>query len=189
MLNQAGPLRDIRKGPIVIVPVEATGGLLALWKLTQPPAVGEEDVQPTVIVVIKQGDSAASCREEEVFVFVARNNRFGRQARFYGDVDIGRIVGSGRTGRVAPSPPRCQPRASRNLEHVPQAASAVHGRDYSGRANDEQRPCVSQHFCDLPGSSRKTCSTSLSGHGFNRAVRWTRGKRLQPLRGTARLRG
>ena len=79
--------RDIRKGSIAVVFEEARNRFLVFGKAFETPAVDDENIQPTVVVVVVESDAAAG-GFEKIFIFVlAAVEGFSVEARFFGYVE------------------------------------------------------------------------------------------------------
>src|SRR5581483_3226945 len=80
--------RDIGKGPVAVVLIEAADGRPARRPLRlEARPVDEEDVEPPVVVVINKGTAAAGSLEQESVPALAAEDRPGAQARLTRDVD------------------------------------------------------------------------------------------------------
>src|ERR1043166_1528524 len=74
--------------PVPIVLVKAAGWFVAFARLRlEARAVDQEDVQPSVVVVIEKRNPAARCLQEEPVLLLASEDRFGMQPRFARDVN------------------------------------------------------------------------------------------------------
>ena len=86
-MNQTGFGGHVGEGAVAIVLEKMPGGFLPRGKTFEAPAVYEENIQPTVVVVIVEGDTAAGGLEEiSIFVF-ATENSFGVEAGLASNVD------------------------------------------------------------------------------------------------------
>src|SRR5712692_4716258 len=80
---------DIRESSIAIVFEKVIGGFLACWKTFQARAVHEENVQPTVVVVIVESDATARGFEKVFVLVLAAKNGFDVEAGVARDVEEG----------------------------------------------------------------------------------------------------
>jgi hypothetical protein len=84
--GEAGFLRDIGEGAVAIVLEEMADRFLSLGKSLKAPAVVELDVEPVVLVVVKEG-RATACGFKQVFVAVfATEDGFDVEAGLFGNV-------------------------------------------------------------------------------------------------------
>ena len=74
--HKIGFCSHVRECAVTIVFVEVIYRLLILWETAESPAIDNEYVEPSVIVIVEKGDSATSSRDKKVLALVARNNCF-----------------------------------------------------------------------------------------------------------------
>ena len=67
MPDQPSLLGDVGKGSVSIVLIEVVGRLQALGKIFYSPAIDDEDVEPAIVVVVEESDSAPSRRQQKIF--------------------------------------------------------------------------------------------------------------------------
>src|SRR5277367_4565412 len=67
---------DVGKSPVVVVTVQVVCGFLAFGKILQAPAVDDEDIQPTIVVIVEERDTAAGRGKQKVFVLMTHQNGF-----------------------------------------------------------------------------------------------------------------
>ena len=61
--------------------------LLTFGKVLKSPAIHKKDVEPAIVVVIKEGYATACSRKEEVFGRVPLDDRLSGEPGTLGDVD------------------------------------------------------------------------------------------------------
>ena len=84
---ETGFVGDVGEGAVTIVLEEVRARFLAFGEAFQTRAVYDKDVEPAVVVVIVEGNSAAG-RLEQIFVLVlSAKDGFGIQARFRCDIN------------------------------------------------------------------------------------------------------
>src|SRR5260370_24340040 len=84
--DQARPRGNVRKGSIMIIVIEVVGGCLIRREALQSCTVHNEDVGPSVVVIIENRD-ATSCCLENIFLGVdSAKNSWRGQASFFADV-------------------------------------------------------------------------------------------------------
>src|SRR5947209_20341298 len=95
-MRQAGFERQVSKSAIAIVFEQVGGRSLAGGKSFEARTVHEKDIQPAIVVVVVESDTAAGCFEQ-IFIFVlAAENCFGVQAGFASYIDKCKSEGSSR---------------------------------------------------------------------------------------------
>jgi hypothetical protein len=101
-VREAGFLGDIGKRAVVIVAVEMIGGsvLYVYGRAFELCTVDDEDVGPTVVVVIEDGDAGAGGFDDVLLCVAAAEDVRHRDARFFGDVEKLRQRGCGFGGRL-----------------------------------------------------------------------------------------
>ena len=85
--RQPGFDGDVGECSISIVLEEAANGLMALGKSFEPPAVDEKDVEPVVLIVVKECGAAARGFEQVLVAVFAAEDHFHIQPSLFGDVD------------------------------------------------------------------------------------------------------
>src|SRR6202035_4026463 len=81
--NQTGFFGDIRKSAVMIVVIKMVGGSLTRWKSFQRGSVHDENIRPSVIVIIKDGYARPCCPNDVLFgVHTAKYVHRG-QSRFF----------------------------------------------------------------------------------------------------------
>src|SRR6266481_445503 len=84
--NKTGLHGDIRESPIMIVVIQVVGGGLIGWESFQCGAVHNENIRPSIVVIIKDSH-ARSGRLDDVFLgFYSAKYIYRRQPRFFRDV-------------------------------------------------------------------------------------------------------
>ena len=75
VVNNSGFRGDVRERAVAIIFEEMRNWLLAFRKTLEAPAVHKKNIEPVVVVVIVEGDAAASCLQQIfIFVFAAENS-------------------------------------------------------------------------------------------------------------------
>ena len=98
--SDAGFAGDVGKSAVAIVFVETADGAGRGDDLIfETGAVGEEDVEPAVVVVIDESGAATGGFEKVFIALFAAVDGFGAEAGFAGDVDEADAVGCGRDSR------------------------------------------------------------------------------------------
>jgi len=83
---KAGLLRDIRKGPIAIVPIEPVRGRRGAG---EPGAAQNQDIEPTVAIVVEEGRPAADTLQNvRLTIDLSIDDRFAEASRC---TDIGEL--------------------------------------------------------------------------------------------------
>src|ERR1700753_279953 len=77
---QAGAGRYIGKGTVAVVLEKMTAGFLPGGKAFESPAIDQEEVEPTVGVVVVEGEPAAGGLQQIFVGFLAAINSFGGKA-------------------------------------------------------------------------------------------------------------
>src|SRR6266849_3363821 len=62
--NKSGLHGDIRESPIMIVVIQVVGGGLIGWESFQRGAVHNENIRPSVVVIIKDGHPRSGCLDD-----------------------------------------------------------------------------------------------------------------------------
>ena len=88
--------RDIGKRPVMIVAIEMVGRSFPLGKTLESRAVDDEDVGPSVVVVIEDGNPGARRFNDVLLRILAAKHVHHRQSGFLGDI---REIGDGVPGR------------------------------------------------------------------------------------------
>src|SRR5207237_8915011 len=97
-MKQAGFGGDVGESAVAIVFEKMIGGFLASGETFEAPAVDKKNIQPTIVVVIVEGDAAAGSFEKILIFVLAAKNGFGVEAGFARDVEKGNakiVVGGG----------------------------------------------------------------------------------------------
>src|SRR5580658_3920192 len=90
---EAGTFGDIGESAVAIIFEEAAVGFFALGESLEAPPVHKEDVEPAIVVVVIEGEAAAS-GFEKIFVFTdAAEDGFDVEARAFDDIDEGNAEG------------------------------------------------------------------------------------------------
>ena len=93
---QAGFVGHVGEGAVVIVVKEMIGGSRRSGLRTERGAVHDEDVGPTIVVVVEDGDAAAGGLDDVLLGVLVTGNDFELQAGFFGEVleiSYGRLRG------------------------------------------------------------------------------------------------
>src|SRR4030081_2571525 len=85
--GQTGLDGYITEGSIVVVAVKMVGRSFAFGESFESCSVNEEDVRPSVVVVIEDGHARAGRLDNVFFGCESAENVSKRQSRFFGDVD------------------------------------------------------------------------------------------------------
>jgi hypothetical protein len=96
--TQAGLEGDIGEGAIAIIFEEAGDGFLAFGEALETCAVDEEDVEPVVVIVVVEGDTAAGGFEEILVLVLAAVGGLGVEAglaSYIDEADAERGAGDG----------------------------------------------------------------------------------------------
>ena len=76
--GEAGFRGDVGEGAVVIVAVEVVGGRLPGGKSFELGAIDQEDVGPSVVVVVEDGDAGAGGFDDVLLCVRRRRRRSGR---------------------------------------------------------------------------------------------------------------
>src|SRR5262245_45582796 len=71
MTHQARSFRDIGEGAIMIISVKAIRWFLPFGELTESPTVDQENIQPSIVVVIEKSNSTSRRGQKEIFGFMS----------------------------------------------------------------------------------------------------------------------
>jgi len=74
------------KVPSTIIFEKMRMRFLTFWKTFQAPAVNQKNVQPAVVIVIVESDSAAGGLKQKLIFCVPRRRWFCVEAGFFGNV-------------------------------------------------------------------------------------------------------
>src|SRR2546426_11131965 len=87
--GQARSCGDVGEGAVVIVAIEMVGGSFSGGRAFEFGTVDQENVGPTVIVVVKDGDAGSSSFDDVLLRVEAAEYVLGGEAGFLGDVSEG----------------------------------------------------------------------------------------------------
>src|ERR1035438_1452145 len=64
--NQAGPHGDVRESTVMIVVIQVVGGRLIEWKSFQSGAVHNENIWPSIVVIIKNVHARCGKQDQDI---------------------------------------------------------------------------------------------------------------------------
>src|SRR6516162_6936941 len=92
--RQARSHGHIGECAVAIVLVKVVRRLLAFGKVLEPPAIDQKDVEPAVVIVIKEGCTTAGCGKEEILCRMALDHGPRGQPGALCDVNVpGQVLG------------------------------------------------------------------------------------------------
>src|SRR6266849_5088651 len=84
--NKTGLHGDIRESPIMIVVIQVVGGSLIGWESFQCRAVHNENIWPSVVVIIKNGHPRSGCLDDVFLGFDSAKHIHRCKPRFFRDI-------------------------------------------------------------------------------------------------------
>src|SRR5258705_8499904 len=85
-MRQAGLVRDVAEGPVMVVAIQVIGGTFAGGKSFEFRAVDNKDVRPAIVVVIKDGNARTGSLNDVFLGGLAAKNIHHRETSFLRDV-------------------------------------------------------------------------------------------------------
>jgi hypothetical protein len=85
-MRETGGRADVSESAVTIIFEQMRMWFLIVGETFQAPAVDQENIQPAIVVVIVESDSAAGGLKQKFILVFAAEDRFCVEAGFFGDV-------------------------------------------------------------------------------------------------------